>query len=63
MTGLYKQNADAGFPWLTFLNVVFGHRTYEDMRHILPDIYCNANAQVLLDVLFPLKQSWLLGLT
>ena len=63
VTGLYEQSADAGFPWHTFLNVVFGHRNYESLSPILPDVYCSGKAHVLLDALFPLKQSWLLGLT
>jgi GNAT superfamily N-acetyltransferase len=62
MTGLYEQIADAGFPYHTFLNVVFGHRSYEQLQPVLPDVYCNPKTHALLDALFPLKRSWLLGL-
>jgi hypothetical protein len=62
VTGLYEQIADAGFPYHTFLNVIFGHRSYEQLQPILPDVYCSPKANVLLDALFPLKRSWLLGL-
>lgn len=60
VTGLYEQSADAGFPWHTFLNVVFGHRSYEQLQAVLPETYCTAQAHVLLDALFPLKPSWVL---
>lgn len=62
LIGLYEQSADAGFPQHTFLNLVFGHRSYEQLVTVLPDVYCNPKAHALLEALFPLKRSWLLGL-
>ncbi|NPV09457.1 MAG: GNAT family N-acetyltransferase [Anaerolineae bacterium] len=49
---------DAGFPGLTFLHLVFGYRTLEELRHVYPD--CGAQrdeARVLLEALFPKKPS------
>lgn len=57
VTGLYEQHADAGFPWHTFLNVVFGHRSYTQLSTILSDVYTNPKAHVLFDILFPLTSS------
>ncbi len=54
-----KDGYDAVFPWNTFWDVVFGYRTYDDMRTIHADIYANPKAVVLLETLFPKKPSWL----
>ena len=43
-------------------NVVFGHHRADDLRVILPDVWPNGKAAVLLDALFPRKKSWLKGL-
>lgn len=54
--------ADAAFPFDTFINVVFGHRTLDEIRRILPDAYANKKAYLLLDVMFPKQRSALLEL-
>jgi hypothetical protein len=52
------QNAcDAGFPWQTFLHVLFGYRSVAEIGHILPEAYANRKATVILDALFPRKPS------
>lgn len=44
----------ANFPHLTFLQLLFGYRTMEEIHHILPDIYArDADSGELLKVLFP----------
>ena len=46
--------AGASFPPLTFLHLLFGHRSLAELEHLFAD--CRANteeAQVLLDALFP----------
>lgn len=49
---------DALFPYLTFLNVVFGHRTPRELQSVLADVRFSARAEVLLNVLFPKQRSW-----
>ncbi|MBZ0309641.1 MAG: GNAT family N-acetyltransferase [Anaerolineae bacterium] len=60
-----KQNAhgaDAAFPWHLFLNLVLGHQTIEEIRTILPDTYASSkNVYALLEILFPVKKSWVMG--
>jgi GNAT superfamily N-acetyltransferase len=53
---------DAAFPFHTFLNIVFGHRTIQELQRILPDAYANRKGQVVLGILFPKRQSWLVPL-
>ncbi len=49
---------DALFPDTTFLSLLFGHRTLEELRYIYPDCYpSNNGAAVLLEILFPRKPS------
>jgi GNAT superfamily N-acetyltransferase len=48
----------AGFTGLTFLHLVFGYRTVEELHHIFPDTATWGNeARVLLQALFPKKPS------
>lgn len=50
--------ADANFPDLTFLHLVFGHRDLDELRHAFTDCYLtNHTAWVLLNALFPKRQS------
>lgn len=52
------QGGDALFPNLTFLHLLFGHRTLEELNHIYPD--CQASSErtkILLAVLFPKQAS------
>ncbi len=49
---------DAAFPDLTFLQLLFGFRSLDELRHAFPD--CSAStdpAQVLLPILFPKQPS------
>jgi hypothetical protein len=50
----------AGFPGLTFLQLLFGYRSLEELRKAFPDCIVNRkdNTQVLLEILFPAKPSW-----
>jgi GNAT superfamily N-acetyltransferase len=56
--------SDASFPWHTFLHTLFGDRTMEEMRHILPDVDANRKGTVLLNALFsqPSRPPFLLGI-
>ena len=50
--------ADAGFPDLTFLKILFGYRSLDELRPAFPDCYArDARAVALLDALFPKRPS------
>lgn len=52
------QEGDALFPDTTFLDLLFGRRSLEELRYIYPDCYpSNNGSAVLLDILFPRKPS------
>jgi len=47
----------AAFPNLTFLQMVFGYRTYDEIHHLFVDCWANDEARVLFEALFPKKYS------
>jgi hypothetical protein len=50
--------ADANFPDLTFLHLLFGHRSLDELRHAFVDCYVGNNtARILLNALFPKRLS------
>lgn len=50
--------ADAEFPGLSFLQLLFGYRSFEELSYSLADCNAyNAEAAVLLDILFPKQPS------
>jgi hypothetical protein len=53
------EDGDIFFPELTFLHVLFGQRSYEEVRHMWVDCFAtNATAPILMNVLFPQRPSW-----
>jgi hypothetical protein len=48
---------DAAFPELTFLLLLFGYRSLEELRYAFPDIWANEDTTVLLEILFPKRAS------
>jgi predicted N-acetyltransferase YhbS len=53
------EDGDIFFPELTFLHVLFGQRSYEEVRHMWVDCFAtNATAPILVNVLFPQRPSW-----
>ena len=55
---LYPDEGDIAFPNLTFLQMIFGHRTYEELHYAFPDCWCESeSARVVLNALFPKKTS------
>lgn len=50
-------NADARFPGQTFLQILFQHRSYEELRHIYPDAFANTTAAALFKSIFPRQPS------
>lgn len=51
-------SGNAGFPYLTFLSLVFGYRTVGELRSFLPDCWAEEEVHVLLDLLFPKRASY-----
>jgi Acetyltransferase (GNAT) domain len=53
-----KEEGDAAFPGLTFLQLLFGYRSYEELNHAFADCWCDSeDVRVLLNILFPKKPS------
>jgi hypothetical protein len=53
-----EAETDASFPDLTFLHLLFGHRSLDELRHAFTDCYWENNtARVLLNALFPRRLS------
>jgi GNAT superfamily N-acetyltransferase len=53
-----EEGGEAGFPGLTFLHLVFGYRTMQELEEAFPDCWtANDGAKVLLDILFPKRPS------
>lgn len=52
------EEGDVRFPELTFLQILFGHRSYEELHHAFVDCYASSvDARVLVEVLFPKRPS------
>ena len=50
----HGHSGDAAFPDLTFLQLVFGYRSLEELRRSFADCWCNnERAEGLLKALFP----------
>jgi hypothetical protein len=53
-----RYQSSASFPDRTFLQLLFGRRSFAEIRHAFPDCYARDNqAQVLLNILFPARPS------
>ncbi|MDQ2887221.1 MAG: GNAT family N-acetyltransferase [Chloroflexota bacterium] len=59
---IYDSNAGGGFPELVFLQVIFGHRSIDELRHAFPDVWVNDETGYALNVLFPARESSVLPL-
>ncbi len=58
-----KNWGDAAFPNLTFLQILFGHRSFEELKHSYTDSYWSSDmAHLLVGTLFPKKPSQMLGI-
>ncbi|MEO8955020.1 MAG: GNAT family N-acetyltransferase [Ktedonobacteraceae bacterium] len=53
---------NAGFPPLVFLQLLFGHRSLDELRFAFPDVWANDEVVPLLNALFPASPSWVLPL-
>jgi len=53
-----QERGDAGFPGLTFLQLLFGYRSLEDLEHAFADCRVSTDeARALLEALFPRQPS------
>lgn len=53
-----KEEGDAAFPGLTFLQVLFGYRSFQELHYAFADCWCDSEeVRTLLDILFPKKLS------
>jgi hypothetical protein len=52
-----------GFPDLTFLQILFGYRSYQELRQSFADCWCETETyRALVEILFPKKLSNVLGI-
>ena len=58
----WEPAATCSFPPLTFLHLLFGHRSRAELRHIYSDVWANDETLPLLDILFPRLLSRVLSL-
>ena len=49
---------EGGFPPLVFLQLLFGHRSLDELRYAFPDVLVEDRAELLLKTLFPKRPSW-----
>ena len=53
-----RAEGDAAFPGLTFLQLLFGYRSFEELIYAFADCWCSSeDVRVLLNILFPKKLS------
>ncbi len=54
---LYESNAQAGFPRLVFLKLLFCHSSLEELDAAFPDVWAKEEGSIMLSTLFPKKPS------
>jgi GNAT superfamily N-acetyltransferase len=55
---VYDSNAGAGFAPLVFLQLLFGYRSLDELRHAFPEVWANNETTTLLKALFPNRPSY-----
>ena len=58
----HKDWEGAHFPPLVFLKLLFGYRSLDELRYAYPDCAADEEATLLLNILFPKQDSWVLPL-
>jgi len=56
----WEFNENAAFPPLVFLQLLFGYRSLDDLRYAFPDVKAKDESELVLNVLFPARPSWVL---
>jgi GNAT superfamily N-acetyltransferase len=59
---IYNAEPAAGFPPLVFLQLLFGHRSLDDLRAAFPDVWAHNDYIIVLKTLFPARPSYTLPL-
>lgn len=54
---VYDSNAGAGCPALVFLQLLFCHRSLDELQHMFPDVWAEGDAELVLKTLFPAQAS------
>ncbi len=54
---VYDSNAGAGCPALVFLQLLFCHRSLDELRHMFPDVWAEGDTEIVLKALFPAQFS------
>ena len=62
-TPIYSAEPSAGFPPLVFLQLLFGHRSLDELRAAFPDAWANNDTTLVLKTLFPARASYVLSLS
>ncbi len=53
-----EEEGEAAFPGLTFLQVLFGYRSYDELHYAFADCWCDDDqVRTLINILFPKKHS------
>jgi len=59
----HADHGNAGFPALTFLQILFGYRSFEELKHAFPDCWWDGErTRVVINALFPKKYSNVYGI-
>ena len=59
----HAEDGHAGFPMLTFTQILFGYRSFEELKHAFPDCWwADDNIHILVSALFPKKNSNVYGI-
>jgi len=59
-----RKSGDAGYPGLTFLQLVFGYRSLSELKYAYADCWTKGDqAPVILELLFPKMASSVWGLS
>ena len=54
----HADHGNAGFPMLTFLQILFGYRSFEELKAAFPDCWwSDTSTRIVLNALFPKKGS------
>jgi len=57
----FEEHVSGGYPPLVFLQLLFGHRSVEELRHAMPDAWVSSEAKPVLKALFPTRPSFVFG--
>jgi len=59
----HAESGNGGFPALTFLQILFGYRSFEELKHAFPDCWWDGDeTRTVINALFPKKHSIVYGI-